>query len=531
MAGAEPGASSRIFISYRREDSSGHVLALLPSLRGHFGADRIFKDTDNIPPGADFLKFIKNELESCSVLLAIIGREWLSIQDARLKRRRIDNPDDFLRVEVSSALKNERIRVIPVLIERAPMPSAQDLPPDLADLSFRNAIELSDVRWESDVRLLIEAIEHAVVESAAKPEAPMRPGLMDLQKRRAREIASQLENARQAFESGDFEGTLWACDKALLLDPQTPEALDLLDRARKALDEKKISAWLEDARKALARGDIGTASDLIDQALAVDRDSKQALTIRDEMLELRRERERERDRARTVQAATDRARASVEEGDFESAVRHADDALAVDSAAVDAKSIKSTALAALDERRKQRDLKRRAQQTVADARSRFEAGAHQDALASLREFSPGHELVSEALQELQDQLEAIQRKVAEENERLEELRRAEEAQRAAAEQALAEKKAREEAEKKAREDKERRDRERREEEARILAEARAAEEQRRQQEKEAQRLAEEQRKELERKRRRSAEEGGAPKETRGGGAAARSGAGAHQKRR
>ena len=174
---------------------------------------------------------------------------------------------------------------------------------------------------------------------------------MDLQKRRAREIASQLANARQAFESGDFEGTLWACDKALLLDPQTPEVLDLMDRARKALDEQKISAWLEDARRALGQGDIGKASDLIDQALAVDRDSKPALTIRDEMLELRRERERERERARTVQAAIDRARASVEEGDFEAAVRHADDALAVESGELDALGIKSKALAALEERR------------------------------------------------------------------------------------------------------------------------------------------------------------------------------------
>ena len=352
MAGADPEASSRIFISYRREDSSGHVLALLPALRGHFGADRIFKDTDNIPPGADFLKFIKNELESCSVLLAIIGREWLTIQDPRLKRRRLDNPDDFLRVEVASALKNERIRVIPVLIERAPMPSAQDLPSDLAELAFRNAIELSDVRWDSDVRLLIDAIEHAVAESAAKPQAPARPGLLDLQKRRAREIASQLENARQAFESGDFEGTLWACDKALLLDPQLPEVLDLLDRARKAIDEQKINGWLEEARRALAQGDIGKASDLIDQALAVDRDSKQALTIRGEMLELRRERERERERARTVQAATDRARASVDEGDFEAAVRHADDALAVESGYLDAQSLKTKALTALEERRR-----------------------------------------------------------------------------------------------------------------------------------------------------------------------------------
>jgi hypothetical protein len=106
MAETDPQPSSRIFISYRREDSSGHVLALLPALRKHFGADRIFKDTDNIPPGVDFVKFIKRELDSCSVLLAIIGREWLNIRDSRLKSRRLDSPDDYLRVEVASALKS-----------------------------------------------------------------------------------------------------------------------------------------------------------------------------------------------------------------------------------------------------------------------------------------------------------------------------------------------------------------------------------------------------------------------------------------
>jgi hypothetical protein len=485
MAGANPEASSRIFISYRREDSSGHVLALLPALRGHFGADRIFKDTDNIPPGADFLKFIKNELESCSVLLAIIGREWLNIQDPRLKTRRLDNPDDFLRVEVASALKNERIRVIPVLIERAAMPGAQDLPSDLHDLAFRNAIELSDVRWDSDIRLLIDAIEHAAAESAAKPQAPTRPGLQDLQKRRAREIASQLANARQAFESGDFEGALWACDKALLLDPHLPEVLDLMDRARKAIDEQKVNGWLDEARRALGQGDISKASDLIDQALAVDRDSQSALTIRGEMLELRRERERERERARTVQAATDRARASFDEGDFEATVRHADDALAVESGYLDALGIKTKALTALEERRRQRDLKRRAQQAVSDARARFAAGQHEDALASLRDFNPEQEPVTQAIRELEDELGAIQRKAAEETRR-EELRRAEEqAQRVAAERALAEQKAREE--------KARQQKVRQEQEARRLAEERAAQEQRRLKDEEARKLAEEQR--------------------------------------
>lgn len=172
MAEADPPGSSRIFISYRREDSAGHVLALLPALRNQFGADRIFKDTDNIPPGEDFVKFIKRELESCSVMLAIIGRDWLTVQDPRLKRRRLDNPDDYLRLEVTVALKNERIRVIPVLVDRGVMPNPEDLPPDLGELSLRNALELSDTRWESDVHRLIQAIKRVSTAPAQPAEGP-----------------------------------------------------------------------------------------------------------------------------------------------------------------------------------------------------------------------------------------------------------------------------------------------------------------------------------------------------------------------
>jgi hypothetical protein len=151
-----------VFISYRREDSAGHVLALLPALRAHYGAKRVFKDTDNIPAGADFREFIKHELASCSVLLAIIGRDWLTVEDARLKRRRLDNPEDVLRVEIAIALENERIRVIPVLVERATVPVAEDLPPDLRPLAYRNALELSDSRWDSDVDRLIHAIDESL---------------------------------------------------------------------------------------------------------------------------------------------------------------------------------------------------------------------------------------------------------------------------------------------------------------------------------------------------------------------------------
>jgi tetratricopeptide (TPR) repeat protein len=353
---ADPEASPRIFISYRREDSSGHVLALLPSLRKHFG-DRIFKDTDNIPPGEDFVKFIKHELQSCSVLLAIIGKDWLTVRDPRLRTRRLDNPDDFLRVELATALGTDRIRVIPVLIERATMPAAMDLPEDIAALAQRNALELSDVRWESDVQLLIQAIQRACAGpvATAEPPTPQWPELQDVQKRRAREIASHLSNARQAFVARNYEATLLACEKVLLLDPQNVEALDLLDLARTTTDEQRIETWLTQARQSLDRGDISSTSDLIDQALALDPNLEPALALRNRVLALRRERERGRDRARVAAGAVDRARTRLEEQKFESAVRHADDALSLDPQSVQAREIREKASGSLDDRRPGRD--------------------------------------------------------------------------------------------------------------------------------------------------------------------------------
>ena len=351
---ADPQASARIFISYRREDSSGHVLALLPALRREFG-NRIFKDTDNIPPGEDFVKFIKQELESCSVLLAIIGKDWLTVQDPRLKVRRLDNPDDFLRVEVATALRSDRIRVIPVLIERTTMPAAMDLPPDLTALAQRNALELSDGRWESDVQLLIQAIQHACA-AAVAVEAPVQwPELQDVQKRRAREIASHLSNARQAFVAHDYEATLLACEKALLLDPQNVEALDLLDLARTTTEEARIETSLSQARQALDQGDIGNASDLIDQALAMEPNHEAALALRKRMLALRREWERGRERARVAAGAVERARTRLDEQNFESAVRHADDALTLEPQSIEAQEIRSRASESLDRRSRRED--------------------------------------------------------------------------------------------------------------------------------------------------------------------------------
>src|SRR5262245_50548677 len=116
--------------------------------------------------------------------------------------------------------------------------------------------------------------------------------------RKTREIASHLSSARQAFVARDYEATLLACEKVLLLDPHNGEAQDLLDLARTTAAEQQIESWLTQAGQLLDRGDIGNASDLIDQALALDPHLETALTLRKRMLALRRERERGRERAR-----------------------------------------------------------------------------------------------------------------------------------------------------------------------------------------------------------------------------------------
>ena len=151
-----PSQFTGIFVSYRREDSAGHTGRLYDTLVDHFGEDRIFMDIDTIEPGDDFVSVIENAVASCEVLIAIIGRQWLSRfgESSRL----LDNPNDFVRVEIAAALKRD-IRVIPVLVQRATMPSPRDLPEDLSKLSRRNALELSDHRWQFDVAELINALE------------------------------------------------------------------------------------------------------------------------------------------------------------------------------------------------------------------------------------------------------------------------------------------------------------------------------------------------------------------------------------
>ncbi|HYU34141.1 MAG TPA: TonB family protein [Thermoanaerobaculia bacterium] len=155
---------SNIFISYRRQDSSGHTGRLFDALSGHF-AGRLFMDVDTLEPGVDFAEAIEQAVGSCEVLIVVIGREWLTIKDAA-GQRRLDDPADFVRLEVETALER-KIRVIPVLVQGAPMPRTEELPPSLSRLARRNAIELSDARWAYDVDRLARTIQKILEEMDA----------------------------------------------------------------------------------------------------------------------------------------------------------------------------------------------------------------------------------------------------------------------------------------------------------------------------------------------------------------------------
>ncbi len=151
---------SRIFINYRRQDTEGYVGRLFDHLVQHFEQRDIFMDVDSIPPGADFVEVLEKAVAGCDVLIAMIGPQWATIKDDSGERR-LDQWNDFVRIEIASALKQEKM-VIPVLVGRARMPSPDQLPEDLKLLARRNAFELGQQRFAEDVEKLARAIKTAV---------------------------------------------------------------------------------------------------------------------------------------------------------------------------------------------------------------------------------------------------------------------------------------------------------------------------------------------------------------------------------
>jgi hypothetical protein len=164
-----------IFISYRRDDTEGEAGRLFDDLVRAYGDNSVFMDVAGINPGIDFRKAIDDNVATCGVLLAMIGPTWADIRNSS-GARRLDDPNDFVRLEIASALARD-VAVIPVLVHSAKMPTPDQLPENLKNFAFHNSVEITHARWNSDVELLTKALAKYVASSASTDTEPIHATL------------------------------------------------------------------------------------------------------------------------------------------------------------------------------------------------------------------------------------------------------------------------------------------------------------------------------------------------------------------
>jgi TIR domain len=187
----------KVFLCYRREDSGGYAISIQDRLKRDLGADVLFMDVDSIPLGKNFVKLLNDEVAKCEVLLAVIGQNWLNARDEDGKPR-LDNPNDFVRIEIAAALQRD-IPVIPILLNGVRIPSADKLPKDLVELSVRNGIDVRHSSFRSDVDRLVQGLQgHLNV----RPPPSKTEYREQSAKGTAVEIASSVFGAIAQFKSG-----------------------------------------------------------------------------------------------------------------------------------------------------------------------------------------------------------------------------------------------------------------------------------------------------------------------------------------
>jgi len=218
----------RVFISYRREDTSGQAGRLYDALADKLGAENVFMDVDTIDIGVEFKHAIEAAVSSCDVLFVMIGPRWLTAADTRGERR-LSRTDDYVRLEVETAL-GRNIRVVPALVAGAAMPVADDLPGTLSALTLRNAVEMADgPRWQYDVSRLMNLLERIRAgESHAEAAPPIDVAALsgdpstssashasgadadterDAARRKAETIRARVASAHQPAGTGHAGGT------------------------------------------------------------------------------------------------------------------------------------------------------------------------------------------------------------------------------------------------------------------------------------------------------------------------------------
>ena len=164
--------AAKVFISYRREDSRYQARMIHSAFCKAIPSDHVFMDVDTIRPGTNFRKTLKGWVDECEVLLALIGPGWMDARDPKTKRRRLDNKNDFVRIEIGEALARG-IPVVPVLLDDTEMPDIGRLPEDLKELVDRQAEFVQYRTFEADVERLIRKL--GLSQAAGRTGLPQQP--------------------------------------------------------------------------------------------------------------------------------------------------------------------------------------------------------------------------------------------------------------------------------------------------------------------------------------------------------------------
>ncbi|MET0682813.1 MAG: DctP family TRAP transporter solute-binding subunit [Casimicrobiaceae bacterium] len=220
---------SRIFISYRREDSGIWAGRLADELRKHFPPEQVFQDIASIDPGADFREVLEQALATAATMLVIIGPHWLSAMDKK-GRKRLESPADLVHQEVAESLRRPDVRVFPLLVDGAEMPAEEDLPEPLKPLAGRHAFELTVRHWANDVVQLVQTLKRA----------PGLAGIRAMDGVPARQTVEQETKGREAEERASKDEILGMQAK-LTADEETRHRAEEETR-RKAEEETRRKA-------------------------------------------------------------------------------------------------------------------------------------------------------------------------------------------------------------------------------------------------------------------------------------------------
>ncbi|MGC2122269.1 MAG: TIR domain-containing protein [Xanthobacteraceae bacterium] len=242
--------TGKIFINYRRGDDPGHTGRLFDRLQDVFDPGQLFLDVDNIAPGLDFVRVLDERVAECDVVLAVIGKGWIDARDPA-GARRLDDPDDFVRIEIVSALGQDK-RVIPVLVGEAQMPRPDELPDALKPLARRNAVRLTHERFRADVQGLIKALQQALAEidesrqRQAEAEAAQRAEAERLQQEAA---AARRTAEEERTRGAEMEARQRASEEHRRREAENAQRVEEEERKRLAEIEAQQRASEERRRK------------------------------------------------------------------------------------------------------------------------------------------------------------------------------------------------------------------------------------------------------------------------------------------